>query len=104
MTNPLIAKERSVTAPWAQVENQYQRKIKLIVLDWKAVAIIAAVLIGVGILTRGRSFLWIGSLISLYRRGASAADVPAGAVPVASSDPPFHEEPVNLVPSQVSAQ
>lgn len=41
----------------------------LFVLDWKVVAIIGAVFIGVAIVTRGRSFLWIGSLISLYRRG-----------------------------------
>lgn len=41
----------------------------LLVLDWKSIAIVVAVFIGVGILTRGRSFLWIGALFSLVRRG-----------------------------------
>jgi uncharacterized membrane protein YgcG len=41
----------------------------LIVLDWRAIAIVIAVFISIGIVTRGRSFLWLGSLFSFLRRG-----------------------------------
>ena len=41
----------------------------LLVLDWKAIAIVIAVFIGIGIVTRGRSFLWLGALFSFLRRG-----------------------------------
>ncbi len=41
----------------------------LVVVDWKAVAIVAGVFVGVAILTRGRAFLWLGSVVSLFRRG-----------------------------------
>jgi len=41
----------------------------LLVLDWKAVAIVVVVFLAVSVLTRGRSFLWIGALFNLYRRG-----------------------------------
>ena len=39
------------------------------VLDWKNVAIVVAVFLGVAVLTRGRSFLWLGTLFSLFKRG-----------------------------------
>lgn len=42
---------------------------RLIVLDWKAVALVVGVFIGVSIITRGRSFLCIGALVSLFRWG-----------------------------------
>ncbi len=41
----------------------------LFVWDWKAVALVAGVLVGVGILTRGRAFLWLGGVVRLFRRG-----------------------------------
>jgi uncharacterized protein len=41
----------------------------LIVFDWRAFAIIVAVFIGVAIVTRGRSLLWVGALFRLFRRG-----------------------------------
>ena len=41
----------------------------LLVLDWKAVAIVVVVFLAVSVLTRGRSFLWIGALFNLHRRG-----------------------------------
>lgn len=41
----------------------------LIVLDWRAVAIVVGVFLAVSIITRGRSFLWIGAFIGLFRRG-----------------------------------
>lgn len=45
------------------------REPSLLVLDWKAIAIVVVVFLAVSILTRGRSFLWMGALLSLYRRG-----------------------------------
>ena len=39
------------------------------VFDWRAFAIIVAVFIGVAIVTRGRSLLWVGALFRLFRRG-----------------------------------
>lgn len=42
---------------------------QLFVIDWTAVAIIAAILVGMAILTRGRIFLWTGGLFSIFRRG-----------------------------------
>jgi len=41
----------------------------LLVLDWKAVAVVVIVFLAISIVTRGRSFLWIGALFNLYRRG-----------------------------------
>jgi uncharacterized protein len=45
------------------------REPSFLVFDWKAVAIVVVVFLAVSILTRGRSFLWIGALFNLYRRG-----------------------------------
>src|SRR2546422_5819484 len=41
----------------------------LLALDWKVVAVVVIVFLAVSIVTRGRSFLWIGALFNLYRRG-----------------------------------
>jgi uncharacterized membrane protein YgcG len=44
----------------------------LIVLDWRAIAIVVGVFIGVSILTRGQSFLWIGPCSAFSSAVASA--------------------------------
>lgn len=41
----------------------------LLVLDWKAIAVVVVVFLAVSIVTRGATFLWIGALFSLFRRG-----------------------------------
>ncbi|MCI4371246.1 MAG: TPM domain-containing protein [Thermoplasmata archaeon] len=41
----------------------------LFVLDWKAVVLVVGVFLIVAVVTRGRSFLWIGALVSLFTRG-----------------------------------
>ena len=52
---------------------------QLFVIDWTVVAIIAAVFVGTAILTKGRVFLWIGSLFNLFRRGGFGGGRSGGA-------------------------